>query len=546
LACFCLVSWSAKGILTHHLSQKSTMRPLMTEISRVTSGATSEVARQDTFLANFETNLERNRFLVNFLASKQAKKAQGNIYRLWALNMSFDARKVVLTITVVLTQILGAYMMFNFIGREYQDKVAVPFTCLISFNATVPQNASLDLYLDAIFGHGHLDFSVMKDNSSRHIQIKILGFLLMFIVFFTTDHSLLRQDKETDSMRVSFPELMKTYRACVFMWMDSVVNCSTVLMILASSLGVFLNANDVKDMILDAFGLIFLLELDNLGGDVEWGLDDTDFEQILDAVNKHNKEDYRQKDVPKCDTVEEYEEMVHNMWRNQENSVLFSRASHGDVVYSIARIGCYLLIVGALPAFCTLKFVNEKEIEAADAGKACTYLSRSATENTVPVFKTDFKAQILWHYQEWMPWSCLMAILWSTALMFEYWKAPEFYRFSQNFKVPVDPDFFKLYKKDFTGFFFMVLMRRPDARLTTARDMQMQLFPDCVLGGKEWPQTPLQKTFAKDFKKRFHLDRDFKYEGQEGGIFDEPHPIDFADLESGSEEDDDEVTGLVP
>lgn len=124
------------------------------------------------------------------------------------------------------------------------------------------------------------------DDFNAFWQVKVLGVLFMLIVFFSNDRLLLRSDIQTDKLRKYFPDdegrvgqgLKKSW-----MWVDVIVNCWATVMTGTATLPLFLASTDLKDIVLDAFGLLFLISLDDYSGQIEFGVETSDFDQIIET-----------------------------------------------------------------------------------------------------------------------------------------------------------------------------------------------------------------------------------------------------------------------
>lgn len=514
---------------------------------------------------------------------KRSGTITGNIYRLWALGMSGGLRQAIITSAVVCAQVLGAYMMFNFVGRKFADRVAVPLSCQFNHEHVQDVAGSLTHGFEVTLGVGG-DYKDM----AQEVQMKILGVLFLFILFFSSDQSLLKQDLETSAMRPIFGSLLDTTQAKFWMWVDSFVNNATVVMILSSSLGLFFSSDHVQELCLDAFGLIFLMRLDELDGDLNWDLDASDFDKAVEdfrgssdldkakeevrGAEKANKnsevDDYEDDDSKEWERIKNetcrdrltdkdvalYQKYLDNKWEKVRKGSRFDRLCHGDVLFSFARLFCFVSLIVTIPCFASLKFVEESK--AGDF--QCDYLSTKEAEQWF--FGNSFKTQVLANYRTWLPWTCLIALGWVVALLGEFFLAPQFAVLSQNFCVPVDPDLFKLFNRDVEGFFWLVLLRRTDVRLEHARGMTDVFMHS---GKQGWPHTAVEKFFAERTERKVeqrspdHVEK-LEYDSAlEGGIFSKPQNFDpvlmstilgktYGEGESEDESEDESLLATLP
>lgn len=241
----------------------------------------------------------------------------GNIYRGWAIGISKGGRLLMLTIAVLLTQVLGSYFIWAW-GHRYYDNERLtlqPIWKVYKESAAKGEHT---------FKDASLGIEVFTEGTMKLIETKVLGTLFLLLIFFSADLLLLRADVSSDRLieyvnAFTDEETSKQKRkdVCLFcggenrwykigkvnmiwLWIDAIANSVCVLMICLGALPLFLMADEdmkepagLKDFVMDSFGLLFLATLDDFSGQIEFGVETGDFDDIMADMHEEfakNKE----------------------------------------------------------------------------------------------------------------------------------------------------------------------------------------------------------------------------------------------------------------
>lgn len=237
---------------------------------------------------------------------KALTEPDGNIYRGWAIGIHKSSRVFLLTVVVILVQ------------------VGAP---LAAFHSTVPK---------LIEGH----FAYMTPSLSVDVWFhKLVGVFFLILVYINGDSILKRQDVQADRLRCLYQEnLSKTW-----MLLDAFCNSWCITLCAMAAPGLLWTADDTKDMLLDALGLIFLHRLDDYSGEVDYWFRTEDFNSHIENRAKNLLGDATSS------------ALLTQMWRRSWRDCFH----FGDIFYSIARLVNEMSFCVTVPAFAMLTYSHE-------------------------------------------------------------------------------------------------------------------------------------------------------------------------------------------
>lgn len=172
----------------------------------------------------------------------------------------------------------------------------------------------------------------------KDIQLKVLCIALLLIIYTNADQLLDRMDRQTDRLRELYPHLSKKW-----MVIDSFSNSWCVVLCSVAAPGLLWSAENAKDIVLDAFGLLFLYNLDEYSSDLEYGIETSDFDDIIEERARLMDRRFILKSKRGLADEEAAEQ--------HEGEVLWNQFLFGDVFFSIARLVNYVVGCFAMPAF---------------------------------------------------------------------------------------------------------------------------------------------------------------------------------------------------
>lgn len=346
----------------------------------------------------------------------------GNIYRGWAIGMfstrnETEGRLLFLTVLVVIVQLVGPVFIYFWARRTFMGMHIEPVWSKWrgSYNATLTANQTWDE--NAYRNWGWNDDTVWSD-----IQKKFLGAVLMLLLFQSNDRLMLRMDMQTDKLRKFF----RPHLSLFWMWMDVICNALPVMFTAFNIVPIFLSCGDVKDLILDSFGFFFLISLDDFSGTIEYGLDTSEFDDLIDDYKAVYLKELRRKGI-------EHELEIDEWWTNELG--ISDRFKWGDFIFTVARMINMLLMCGSLPVYVVFVAVG---IQPGD--------------------KPVSLGTQLWDQKIcFLPTAAILYAMLLTYDALKFW----LYRFGEY--------------KDCTNFLYVVFFRRPDPRLP---DLSMRALPE--------------------------------------------------------------------
>jgi len=187
------------------------------------------------------------------------KAPSGNVFRGWALGLHCGLQELLLATAILMVQLLAPPILAYFYWKELQRS-------------------------------GGFQFISVKDHDSKNssmylLNMKVLGTILMGLLYFNFDHLFEKQAAETREL----------CRRCkvnrVWMFVDSFsslwcfLGCSILLPLL------FFHSPCNK-LILGAFGLLFISKLDDYAGVIVVGFNDGDFQQAMKITEEDEHDEW--------------------------------------------------------------------------------------------------------------------------------------------------------------------------------------------------------------------------------------------------------------
>jgi hypothetical protein len=234
----------------------------------------------------------------------------GNLYRGWAIGLHSGARLKLMTYVVILVQII------------------VPAAVLIH---QIP-------YLGNSGGFAYIWKATMTlDDWVK----KIGGILLLALVFLNGESIMRRTDLQTDKLR----DLYSKRLSKGWMFIDAFCNSWCISLCAFCTPCLLWTSDDPKELVLDAFGVLFLHNLDEYSGDLEYGVEVSDFDDLIEA----RIDEKAKRLLEDCELTERRAEVWHEHWKE-------GCFAHGDIFYSIGRLVNLVLMHTLMPAFAVLKW----------------------------------------------------------------------------------------------------------------------------------------------------------------------------------------------
>lgn len=330
---------------------------------------------------------------------------EGNLYRGWAIGVHTikeSPTEFHMTVLVGICQVLAPAFMVIWARRKLKNKSPV-----YTWQCSWPWPALFEIEDDLRRSPEELANRCIID--WQGVRLEVLGLLLMMLLFLNGDNLLDRQEAQTIKLRQLYGSKLKRG----WMLTDAFCNSCCVGISAIAIYPLLVLSSDIKDLLLDAFGLLFLYTLANYRSMLEFGIDPADFDLALQA----------QREAP-------FEERDETWCLCNESTEPWFRAymCSGDILFAVARIvnmwwGYFSLILYLL-----IHWVDVEDNERAfkRRGMAIWFF------DGCNVVRVSTLVTITLHYA---------------------WKAWRFYNDDDG-------------KKDFTGFIFAVLLRRSDPRST--------------------------------------------------------------------------------
>lgn len=344
-------------------------------------GSTSGVLDTEVSPENLSLTTEGKKDLKKLLSDPD-----GNIYRGWAVGIQKGGRQRLLTVLVIMVQIFGPLFLLWWTRTKFRTCRVRP---IWDFIKEKTDDSPALVMLSSLVSDAHPEVSTL-------VQMKVLGSVLMLLIFFSNDLLLLRMDLQTDKLRRYFYKTL----SMGWMWVDAFCNCWAVVLTSFAMVPLFFSVEDMLGLVLDSFGLLFLVSLDDYSGSIEYGIETSDFDKIVEDQRIQVEENHRaghthefydrgdlELDIDGDGVVDEaYEaEFICNRFRN------------GDVLFSFARlVGQFWLVIG-LFVFMLLHVEMPKDGEASETNDGYTQ---------------GLSPGVLQNVGTWLPVSLVMLFFW--------------------------------------------------------------------------------------------------------------------------------------
>lgn len=260
-------------------------------------------------------------------ASESARKRllsdpDGNLYRGWAVGIQKGTWQLFMTLLVIFLQVFGPFAMVWWAYGEIQK-------------------GKFEVYRPA------------WDELTVLFQ-KMLGLGFLSLVFINGENILMRADMQTDMLRTLF-----TNAKSGWMFTDSFVNSWCIAFCAAAAGPLLWTSEDgIKDVILDSFGLLFLHNIDEYSADVEYGIETSDFDDIIDEKQLELNERL----LNSSNAKDQEENRLRRNWKK-------GCFVYGDVWFSVGRVANSVIACITLPAYASLVWVRQ---DAPDSGSQDT------------------------------------------------------------------------------------------------------------------------------------------------------------------------------
>lgn len=299
-----------------------------------------------------EEEVARHEEQMQWTRKNLASDPDGNLYRGWAVGIQKGWRPLFLTFLVMIAQFIGPVVMLYWGHATMAEGLPQPFYTYLQSDASYG-------VVNGTTNHTVSDMKVYADKGYA-IQIKILGTALMLILFFNGEQLLDRMDRQTDRLRYLFPMLKRRW-----MITDAFFNSWCVATSAIAAPFLIFTAEGAKDLVLDAFGLLFLATLDEYSASIEYGIETSDFDDLIGAREQQLGERAMTAAPVMQDVSDEGVEVFENeeliKYQSSGNVALLSswellweRVLHGDIFFSVARQVNLIAGCVAVPAYiCT-------------------------------------------------------------------------------------------------------------------------------------------------------------------------------------------------
>lgn len=281
-----------------------------------------------------------------------ASDPDGNLYRGWAVGIQKGWRPFLMTILVIIAQFTGPVVMLYWGHKTMAEGLPQPFYTYLESDASAG-------VVNGTHNHTVVHIGEYADKFYA-IQIKILGTALMLILFFNGEQLLDRMDRQTDRLRYLYPTLKRRW-----MIVDAFFNSWCVAASAIAAPFLILTAEGAKDLVLDAFGLLFLATLDEYSASIEYGIETSDFDDLIDDREQELGEAAMGPSLASVreGTDEGLSYMEEDLLQSYKSSGFidgnswehfWERFRHGDIFFSLARQVNLIAGCIAVPAYiCT-------------------------------------------------------------------------------------------------------------------------------------------------------------------------------------------------
>lgn len=263
-------------------------------------------------------------------------KPTGNLYRGWAIGAAtrnYDPKMLILTVTVAILQVLGPAVMLVWAYGIFRDKTALPvWSCKLPWqNGTeIPLvDGCSPTDVDSEFAEDVQDIMLACELKPIDLGLKFVGACMLILLFVNGDYHLLRQDFQNSKLRRLYGESLRKR----WMWTDALCNGWCIAATNSCMYPMLIDSGTIKDVILDTFGLLFLHNLDNYGGEIKVGIDSAEFDSLLQQKEALNKQE-----ASKAGHRKKTDEEI----KRAETNIFKVREAQGDWLISVARLANWI------------------------------------------------------------------------------------------------------------------------------------------------------------------------------------------------------------
>lgn len=258
------------------------------------------------------------------ISKKMKSDPDGNLYRGWAVGIQGGSWQFMMTCLVIFVQTFGPFAMVWWCWEKIHG--------------------------------GHFDLFWHSDPPPTMTDVfrKMLGMGFLILIFINGENILERSDLQTDKLRSLYGKVKRRW-----MFIDSFVNSWCVVFCAAAAGPLLWSSEDgIKDVILDSFGLLFLHNIDEYSSDIEYGIETSDFDDMIDEKQIELRERLA------SDTLrQEQDDHLRKSW-------VSSCILYGDMWFSVGRVLNRMLACATLPAYATLVWSPVNETDGANGTHA--------------------------------------------------------------------------------------------------------------------------------------------------------------------------------
>lgn len=274
---------------------------------------------------------------------KVASEPDGNLYRGWAVGIQGGLRQFYLTLLVIAVQVVGPVVMCIWGHLELANGEVEDIWTYMAPDCSSVTQEQLSKCDKSFQG------TLANVNRLTIVLHKFLGAVLMCMLYLNGDAILDRMDRQDDRLRELYPALKKRW-----MFMDSFCNSWCVAMSAFATPMLIFASHEAKDLVLDAFGLLFLQSIDDYSGNIEFGIETSDFDDLIDHRELELKDEKRKQQASRgADTPSS---LRH---KRSVGKIILQRCAAGDYFFIMARllnqvVGCF-----AVPCYLLLQWYPE-------------------------------------------------------------------------------------------------------------------------------------------------------------------------------------------
>jgi len=184
--------------------------------------------------------------------------------------------------------------------------------------------------------------------------MKCVGAIFLLLIYLNADTQLMKQDRDTDRLRLLFgPGL--SWR---WMLLDAFANSWVVSVCSMALPCVLWCAEDVRGVVLDAFGLLFLYNLDEYSADLSLDIDENDFEKLMEQIAEGVKG--MQGDSKGMECLPHAADHVES----DCEKIFIKFFKYGDFFFAIGRLVNFISCCFYLPAYLLVFWPSDVESDA--------------------------------------------------------------------------------------------------------------------------------------------------------------------------------------